>query len=188
METVKFVYDDKEIQFELLKDEVMVNATEMGAVFGKNPFDFYRNDYVKSFIKAFCRYANLRNEDEFSPIGKLVKVVQGGTDQGTWMHRVVALKFAAWLSPEFDVWVFTTIDKLINAEFREQRDALMEKLTAKQKKEMKRQSIIDKYSDFPDIAEYFELEESEKQAALKRRKAFRAQMQQLKFDFNDGKK
>ncbi len=29
------------------------------------------------------------------------------------MHRVLALKFAAWLSPDFEVWVYSTIEKLL---------------------------------------------------------------------------
>jgi hypothetical protein len=27
---------------------------------------------------------------------------------GTWMHRILALKFAAWLSPKFELWVYST--------------------------------------------------------------------------------
>jgi len=27
---------------------------------------------------------------------------------GTWMHRVLALNFAAWLEPAFDLWVYAT--------------------------------------------------------------------------------
>jgi hypothetical protein len=29
------------------------------------------------------------------------------------MHRLLALKFAAWLHPEFEVWVYTTIEHLL---------------------------------------------------------------------------
>lgn len=29
------------------------------------------------------------------------------------MHRVLALKFAAWLSPDFEVWVYSTIEQLL---------------------------------------------------------------------------
>lgn len=37
---------------------------------------------------------------------------------GTWMHRVLALKFAAWLDPEFELWVYCTIDKLMFGDLR----------------------------------------------------------------------
>ena len=29
------------------------------------------------------------------------------------MHRVLALKFAAWLSPRFELWVYSTIEQLL---------------------------------------------------------------------------
>lgn len=29
------------------------------------------------------------------------------------MHRVLALKFAAWLSPDFELWVYSTIEHLL---------------------------------------------------------------------------
>jgi hypothetical protein len=32
---------------------------------------------------------------------------------GTWMHRVLALKFAAWLHPDFEVQVYSTVDHLL---------------------------------------------------------------------------
>lgn len=32
---------------------------------------------------------------------------------GTFMHRILALKFAAWLNPTFELWVYSTIEKLL---------------------------------------------------------------------------
>lgn len=29
------------------------------------------------------------------------------------MHRILALKFAAWLSPKFELWIYSTIEKLL---------------------------------------------------------------------------
>lgn len=29
------------------------------------------------------------------------------------MHRILALKFAAWLNPDFEVWVYSTIENLL---------------------------------------------------------------------------
>lgn len=43
----------------------------------------------------------------------IVKVVHGGDNAGTWMHEKLALKFAAWLSPRFEVWVFDRIQELL---------------------------------------------------------------------------
>jgi len=33
--------------------------------------------------------------------------------QGTWMDEKLALKFAAWLSPEFELWVYDRIQELL---------------------------------------------------------------------------
>jgi len=180
---IKYVYLENEVDFEISKQDVMVNATEMGEIFGKKPYDFYHTETVQNFIKAFCQSDNCRFEDEFTPNGKLVKVLKGNIVQGTWMHRVVALKFAAWLDPDFDVWVFKTIDKLINSYFKEQRDALIESLTAKQQKKLKKEEILAKYANLPEIAEYFDLEKSESEAKNKRFRSIRAQMSQLKLEF-----
>jgi hypothetical protein len=40
------------------------------------------------------------------------------------MHRVLALKFAAWLSPDFELWVYTTIDKLLFGKYVEREKSL----------------------------------------------------------------
>jgi len=44
---------------------------------------------------------------------KILKVVRGGDAseglQGTWIHERLALKFAAWLSPKFELWIYDTI-------------------------------------------------------------------------------
>jgi len=29
------------------------------------------------------------------------------------MHRILALKFAAWLSPKFELWIYSTIERLL---------------------------------------------------------------------------
>jgi len=36
------------------------------------------------------------------------------------MHWIVAIKFAAWLNPHFEVWVYKTIDEILFAYSREQ--------------------------------------------------------------------
>lgn len=33
--------------------------------------------------------------------------------QGTWMHEKLALKFASWLSPAFELWVYDKIQELL---------------------------------------------------------------------------
>lgn len=117
MESKTFQFNGKEIAFEMVGENVVVNATEMAKVFNKDVYDFLRTEGTKSYIEAFCESEKLRFGDEFSPNGKLVKVVRGGEHNGTWMERSVALKFAAWLDPHFEVWVYKTIDQLLFGEY-----------------------------------------------------------------------
>lgn len=44
----------------------------------------------------------------------LIESYKGGIPelQGTWGHQRIALKFAAWLKPDLEVWVFEVIEKL----------------------------------------------------------------------------
>lgn len=80
----------------------MINATEMAKPFGKVPAHFLRNEQTLSFIDA------LRNRNSLEP----VKVIYGDNG-GTWMHQKLALKFAAWLSTEFELWVYDRIEELL---------------------------------------------------------------------------
>lgn len=51
---------------------------------------------------------------------KVLKVVRGGDAseglQGTWVHERLALKFAAWLSPKFELWVYDTIMQVMQSD------------------------------------------------------------------------
>lgn len=45
------------------------------------------------------------------------------------MHRILALKFAAWLSPDFELWVYSTIDKLLFGKYAEREKSLERSLS-----------------------------------------------------------
>ena len=40
------------------------------------------------------------------------------------MHRILALKFAAWLNPKFELWVYSTIDELLFGHFKRIEESL----------------------------------------------------------------
>jgi hypothetical protein len=75
--------------------DVMINATHMGKAFGKKPVDFLKLEQTKSFINAL----------EVKVKNPTFKTVKGRHHAGTWMHKKLALKFAGWLNPEFELWV-----------------------------------------------------------------------------------
>jgi hypothetical protein len=111
---IAFSYEGKNINFNELKGSVTVNATEMAKAFGKKPANWLRLDSTKEFLKALkeSRYADVRN-DLFSGDENLVKVIQGGSNQGTWMDEDVALEFSRWLSPAFAIWTNKHIKELL---------------------------------------------------------------------------
>ena len=105
-----FKYDDVEIEFDLRQGKnMMVNATEMAKVFGKDLYQFTKSDHAKAFIESCLKpaYAGLLG------VKTEADLIISTQKSGTWMHEVLALKFAAWLNPDFDVWVFITIRNLL---------------------------------------------------------------------------
>lgn len=100
-----FQYQNSPVTFNF-DGEVMVNATEMAKPFKKLSADFLRLAQTQDFIAALAgRYGKSHNE--------IVQVLQGGQTQGTWLHQKLALKFAGWLSPEFELWVYDRIEELL---------------------------------------------------------------------------
>ena len=116
----RFIFEDKEIDFELTGSNVMVNATQMAQIFNARMNDFTSNANTKSFIEVCLkngnsRYLNVETEED------LITSVQ---KSGTWMHRILALKFAAWLNPAFELWVYSVIDELLFGHYREMEEML----------------------------------------------------------------
>lgn len=105
-EIEKFVYGGSEIEFDLTGMEIMVNATEMGKIFNKRAKDFLKLDTTRDYMLALSEGENL-------PLEEISKTIYGGKNAGTWMHRQLALKFAGWLNPRFEVWVFGVIEKIM---------------------------------------------------------------------------
>lgn len=108
----KYEYEGQRITFEFSDGNKMVNATEMARLFGKRVNNFLQNKQTEEYIAILEeRYAN-------SHIGyerEVLRVIKGGNPelQGTWMDEKLALKFAAWLSPRFELWVYDRIFELL---------------------------------------------------------------------------
>jgi len=116
MEVVHFIYNEQTVDFlPTSNDNLMVNATQMAKIFGKRVDVFLKSDHTNEFINAL----------EFTPFGgnseplKRDEIIQTKGQSGTWMHRILALKFAAWLDPKFEVWVFSTIDQILLGHYRD---------------------------------------------------------------------
>ena len=175
-EIVNFIYDSKPVDFNITNKNVMVNATQMAKLFGKEVKHFNENDSTEKFINACL---NSRNSD-FLGVKNREDLIDSKQKSGTWMHRILAIKFAAWLNPDFEVWVYVTIDKLMNGYVNEIKEAIHEKLTLEQEILKKREEILLKN---PEMADFFELENKLKDADKKRKSASTEIFNQIRIDF-----
>lgn len=176
MEIVKFIYNGTEVDFQPTgNDNVMVNATQMAKIFGKRIDFFLKSDHTNEFIRVLEFPPNGVNS---SPL-KRNEIIQTKGQAGTWMHRILALKFAAWLDPAFELWIFLTIDQIILGHYREQKEATAEKLRAEKEVEIKRQELLEKYPEFID---FLALESKVMDAEKRRQKAIRESVKQLRLD------
>lgn len=101
-----FQYNGNPVTFQAGENNVMVSATEMAKSFGKTTKDWLRTCQAKEFISSLSSVRQIC-------LTELVAVVQGGNNQGTWMHEDVALEFARWLSPHFAIWCNDKIKELL---------------------------------------------------------------------------
>jgi hypothetical protein len=178
MEVLNFVYNDQEIEFRPNgEDNVMVNATQMAKVFGKRIDNFLKSDHAKEFISVM----------ELTPFGGSSvpltrdEIVRGENGNATYFHRILALKFAGYLDPRFELWVYTKIDEILNHYYRELRNATIENLRLENLKAEKREAFLKKY---PDFHEYVELEEAFKSSSARKAALSRSMSKQMKLEFN----
>ncbi len=126
METKICIFNDNHITFLLSKDNnMMVNATEMAKVFGKRIDHFLKTDHATEFINALELTPFGGSSAPFKR-GEIIKTVNG---VNTYMHRILALKFAAWLSPQFEVWVYSTIERLMFGKYVEREKSFERTIT-----------------------------------------------------------
>ncbi len=182
MKVVHFIYNDTEVDFLPTGNEnVMVNATQMAKIFGKRVDHFLKSDHANDFI----------SELELTPFGgrseplKREEIIKTRNGVNTFFHRILALKFAAWLDTKFELWVFTTIDQLLLGHYREVREATMDKLNAEKEWKQKRDAAL---RNNPELAEIFEAELRISEADKRRLKALRLATSQMRFEFEEKQK
>lgn len=99
-----FSYNNSNITFQLENGDVMVNATEMAKAFpNKRINDFVNLKQTKEFIQLLTLKTGI----------SVLEIQHGGAYAGTWMHQKLALKFASWLSVDFEIWVYDHIEELL---------------------------------------------------------------------------
>lgn len=116
---VPFDYQGQSVTFNA---DGWINATVAAAQFGKEPAQWLRLDSTKEYIER------LSERMEKSNVGKshitLVTTRRGNTaNSGTWLHPKLAVKFARWLSVDFEIWCDEQIDSLVRGDASAWRQA-----------------------------------------------------------------
>jgi len=164
MEILKFIYEETEIEFEL-GSNLKVNATEMAKKFDKDVPDFMILKQTKEFISE-C----LKNQNSgYLGIEKEEDLYTSKQNAGTWMHKILALKFAAWLNPAFELWIYKTIDQILNRHFSKVKEVISEKKIIedqiKKKKELLQNN--ETFIEYTALLEKQRILEHKKNGALK---------------------
>ena len=70
----------------------------------QKPSKFIRSASVKRFVSA------LDSRGQKSPLkgNQSLKVIKGGNEQGVWAAELLAIRYAAWIKPEFEISVYET--------------------------------------------------------------------------------
>ena len=234
MNVLHYIYNGKTIDFSLVDNNIMINATQMAAAFNRRIDFFLKTDHAQAYIKALEKAYNSPNfniklKDNLPPNGgslgqnegentpnlppfggsleqnegentpnlppfggrsdanlsemsdrsesKIIKTING---KATWMHRLLALKFAAWLDVEFEIWIYTTIDRLLLGHFRELKEATTEKLLAQQALEDKRKELLRKHPN--DFAEFLAIENKLNLSNKRRQRALKESLNALQLE------
>ena len=68
----------------------------------QRPSVFLRSAQVKRFIKALQAKALKSASEQNQPL----KVTKGGDESGAWGVEILAIRYAAWIKPEFEIEVY----------------------------------------------------------------------------------
>lgn len=86
-----------------------INATGAAARFGKEPYEWLRLPDTQRYLDGLKRRS-----------GEIpyVKTSRARADRGggTWLHPKLAVKFARWLSVDFEIWCDEKIDDLLRSD------------------------------------------------------------------------
>lgn len=102
-----FSFNGNDVLFDI-KDDVMVNATQLAKIYGKRPNDYLSLPTTNQLINAITRkYGISENQLVISKAGSSHN---GG---GTWMHRLIVVDFCQWLDIDLKLWCTEKLDELM---------------------------------------------------------------------------
>ena len=107
--TVRIVPLDYEGQAVRFNGDGWINATEAATRFGKEPHEWLRLPDTERYLDGLKRrYGEI----------PYVKTSRARADRGggTWLHPKLAVKFARWLSVDFEIWCDEQVDALLRGD------------------------------------------------------------------------
>ncbi len=96
----------------IVRQDGYINATALCKQANKLFADYFRLKTTKALLNELLSVMEI-------PITTLVQVKQGGLpqEQGTWVHELIAVNLAQWLSPKYAVLVAKVMQKFHRGEF-----------------------------------------------------------------------
>lgn len=132
--TLEFLYQETQLHFLVNPNDknVMINATEMAKIFNKRVDVFMKTDNTKTFISALeLTGKSVNSKSNQPPNGG--RIIDNRGRNGIYFNEILALKFAAWLDPYFEIWIYKTIRDLLTKETKIVKNSISEIKTAEQK-------------------------------------------------------
>lgn len=183
MKTLEFIYEETQIHFLVnpLDKNVMVNATEMAKLFGKQIDNFTRLEGTQKFIAALLKSEN----SKFVPSDVREQLIEKdliySTNKATFMNRKLAIYFAFWIDVDFQIWIIDTIDEIVFGNYKkhweahahqEQQKTLMENI--------KNKMLLNPTPKM--VTQYFEYEREYNLAKQEKTRAIRNQLKLFSTD------
>lgn len=69
----------------------------------QRPGEFLKSRQIKRFIRALSDATKIAS----------VKTIRGGKEQGSWGLELIAIRYAAWLNPMFEIRVYNTFREAV---------------------------------------------------------------------------
>jgi hypothetical protein len=106
---ISLSFEGAPVQFNL---DGWINATRAAARFGKVPNEWLRLASTREYLEKLATRVPVSNTGK-SRITFVTSRRGNSPDSGTWIHPRLAVKFARWLSVDFEIWVDEQIDALL---------------------------------------------------------------------------
>lgn len=102
-------YEGQPVAF---SDDGWLHATKIAERFGKKPAHWLELDSTKEYIRKLSARMAESNVGK-SDISLVVTRRGNSKASGTWLHPKLAVKFARWLSVDFEIWCDEQISDLL---------------------------------------------------------------------------